>query len=259
MKGIEPLGRELCKIFRGQVHHKIIKMLKEISTWTRHASVHQHQFCPSVADSWCGWQPVQTGSDDGVCSPQHHAMHGPEAVFEVIKLTYVNTSAWWIIIRLCSSHAWEGWRKARMPEAFNAIMIWNMWPKQGFAGAEAVELSAHLAAARFNHGAVTRVHGCLTQNPDAQLGVLPILCATTQRCLKSQEGWSQGWWEAEIQEKSFEKVFQREGNVLRRKQRAKPMSLVPFDHDSCEWHGCFWSSNFVLFGGVRLTPCTVTF
>ena len=26
-------------------------------------------------------------------------------------------------------------------------MIWNMWPKQGFAGAEVVELSAHLAAA----------------------------------------------------------------------------------------------------------------
>ena len=36
-------------------------------------------------------------------------------------------------------------------------MIWNMWPKQGFAGAEVVELpvSARLAAARFNHRAVT--------------------------------------------------------------------------------------------------------
>ena len=72
--------------------------------------------------------------------------------------------------------------------------------------------------------------------------------------LKSQEGWSQGWWEAEIQEKSFEKVCQREGNILRRKQwkqRAKPMSLGPFDHDSCEWHVYIWSSNIVLFGGVR--------
>ena len=42
-------------------------------------------------------------------------------------------------------------------EAFNAIMIWNIWPKQGFTGAEVVELpvSARLAAARFNHRAVT--------------------------------------------------------------------------------------------------------
>ena len=43
-----------------------------------------------------------------------------------------------------------------------------MWPKQGFAGAEVVELSAHLAAARFiKHGAVTflavlRKMGCTT-------------------------------------------------------------------------------------------------
>ena len=52
-------------------------------------------------------------------------------------------------------------------EAFNAIMIWKMWPKQGFAGAEVVELSAHLAAARANHRAVTllavlRKKGCTT-------------------------------------------------------------------------------------------------
>ena len=47
-------------------------------------------------------------------------------------------------------------------------MIWNMWPKQVFAGGEVVELSAHLAAVRFiKHGAVTflavlRKMGCTT-------------------------------------------------------------------------------------------------
>ena len=36
-----------------------------------------------------------------------------------------------------------------------------------------------------------------------------------------------------------EKLWEREGKVLRRKQwkqKAKPMNLVPFDHNSCEWH-----------------------
>ena len=73
LKGIGPLGRELCKIFQGQVRHKIIKTLKETSTWTRHACVQQQKFCPSVADSLNGWQPVQTGFWWRVCSPQHHA------------------------------------------------------------------------------------------------------------------------------------------------------------------------------------------
>ena len=54
-------------------------------------------------------------------------------------------------------------------ETFNANMIWNMFPKQGFAGAEVVDLSAHLAAARFNHSAVTvlavlRKMGCTTRS-----------------------------------------------------------------------------------------------
>ena len=34
-------------------------------------------------------------------------------------------------------------------------MIWAYAPKQGFASKEVVELSAHLATARFNHGAVS--------------------------------------------------------------------------------------------------------
>ena len=40
-------------------------------------------------------------------------------------------------------------------EAFHAIMILSMWPKQAFADAEVVKLPVHLAASRFNHGAVT--------------------------------------------------------------------------------------------------------
>ena len=52
----------------------------------RHASVQQLQFCPSAADSWCGWQPGQAG-----CHKEyvHHNIM-PEAVFEVIKRTDVS-------------------------------------------------------------------------------------------------------------------------------------------------------------------------
>ena len=86
LKGIGPLGRELCKLFRGQVRRKIIKTLKETSTWTRHACVQQQKFCPSVADSVNGWQPVQTGSDEEYV---HHNIM-PEVVFEVTKPTYIS-------------------------------------------------------------------------------------------------------------------------------------------------------------------------
>ena len=57
-------------------------MLKETSRWTTQASVQQLQFCPSVADSWCGWQPVQAGC--------HEEYIMPEAVFEVIMQTYIS-------------------------------------------------------------------------------------------------------------------------------------------------------------------------
>ena len=43
----------------------------------RHASVLQLQFFPSMADSWCGWQPVQAGSQKEYV---HHNIM-PEAVF----------------------------------------------------------------------------------------------------------------------------------------------------------------------------------
>ena len=143
MKVIAPLGRELCKIFRGQVRRKIIKTLKETSTWTRHACVQQQKFCPSVADSLN--QLVQTGFEEEYV---HHNIM-PEVVFEVTKPTY-NCLMKKALLERCLKGATQS-----QNEAFNAIMIWNMWPKQGFAGAEVVELSAHLAAARFNNRAVT--------------------------------------------------------------------------------------------------------
>ena len=105
LKGLEPLGRELCELSRGQVRRKIIKTLKEISTWTRHACVQEQKFCPSVADSLNGWQPVQTGSDEEYV---HHNIM-PEEVFEVANRP---TAPWWK--RLCSSVPWKGRRKARM-------------------------------------------------------------------------------------------------------------------------------------------------
>ena len=116
--------------------------------------------CPSVADSLNGWQPVQTGSDEEYV--HHNIMHMPEVVFEVTKATYISL--------MKKALPERGDAKPELDdEAFNAIMIWNMWPKQGFAGAEVVELSAHLAAARFNHRAVTllavlRKMGCTTRS-----------------------------------------------------------------------------------------------
>ena len=142
------------------MRRKIIKTLKETSTWTRHAWVQQQKFCPSVADSLNGWQPIQTGSDEEYV---HHSDIMPEVVFEVTKLTYISLMKKALLQR-CLKGATQS-----QNEAFNAIMIWNMWPKQGFAGAEVVELSAHLAAACFNHRAVTllailRKMGCTTRS-----------------------------------------------------------------------------------------------
>ena len=111
-----------------------------------------------MADSLNGWQPVQTGSDEEYV---HHNIM-PEVVFEVTKPTYISLMKKALLQR-CLKGATQS-----QNEAFNAIMIWNMWSKQGFAGAEVVELSAHLAAARFNHRAVTllavlRKMGCTTR------------------------------------------------------------------------------------------------
>ena len=87
----------------------------------------------------------------------------PEVVFTMTKPTYISLMKKALLQR-CLKEATQS-----QNEAFNAIMIWNMWPKQGFADAEVVKLSAHLAAARFNHRAVTllavlRKMGCTTKS-----------------------------------------------------------------------------------------------
>ena len=153
------------------MRRKIIKTLKETSTWTRYACVQQQKSCPSVADSLNGWQPVQTGSDE------EHVHHNimPEVVFEVTKPTYISLMKKALLQR-CLKGATQS-----QNGAFNAIKIWNMWPKQEFAGAEVVELSAHLAAARYNHGAVTLL-AVLRKMEE----FYRILCAT-RRGLKSQK------------------------------------------------------------------------
>ena len=155
MKGIEPLGRELCKIFRGQVCRKSIKTLKETSTWTSHACVQEQKFCPSVADSLNGWHPVQTDSDEECV----HNNIMPEVVFEVTKPTFISLMKKALVQRCLAKPEW----------GFQCHHDLEYVAKQGFAGAEVVELSAHLAAARFNHRAVTLLEvllkmGCTTRS-----------------------------------------------------------------------------------------------
>ena len=113
-------------------------------------------------------------------------------------------------------------------EAFNT-MIWNLGPKQGFAGAEVVELSAHLAAARFNHGANT-LTVFFFRKWDALLGditeaYVQLVDASRVRRLKSMM------------------VRSRKRKILRKRRKgfeekavepeAKPINLVPSDHKSC--------------------------
>ena len=83
-----------------------------------------------MADSLNGCQPVQTGSNEEYV---HHNII-PEVVFEVTKPTYVSLMKKALLQR-CLKGVTES-----QNEAFHAIVIWNMWPKQGFAGAEVVQL-----------------------------------------------------------------------------------------------------------------------
>ena len=73
---------------------------------------------------------VQTGSDEEYV---HHNIM-PEVVFEVTKPTYIS------LMKKARRQRCLKWATQSQNEAFNATMIWNMWPKQGFAGAEVVEL-----------------------------------------------------------------------------------------------------------------------
>ena len=116
----------------------------------------QHQFCPTGANSWCGWQKDQAL---GVQTYVHHDTI-PMAVFKVVKPIYVSLSDKALLQR-CLRGATQN-----QNEAFNG-MVWHYCPKDGFASSEVVDMAANLAVARFNNGAlillaVLRKVGCNT-------------------------------------------------------------------------------------------------
>ena len=254
MKGIGPLGRELCKIFQGQVHRKIIKTIMETSTWTRHASVQQHQFCPSVADSWCGWQPVQAGSDEDYV---HHNIMPCVGQRQFLKWSSWPTSAW--RIKLCSSHAWEWRRKARMrllmqpwsgicgPNRDLLVLKWWSYQHIWLQPALIMELSPSWL---FNAKS-----GCTTgsfTDPVCNYAKMPKESGRLKsRLVRSRSTGEKLWESLSKRRKHFEeKAMEAEG------QTYEPGAFWPW----FLWVTCvFWSSNFVLFGGMRLTPCTMTF
>ena len=114
----------------------------------------QHQFCPTGANSWCGWQKDQAL---GVQTYVHHDAI-PMAVFKVVKPIYVSLSDKALLQR-CLRGATQN-----QNEAFNG-MVWHYCPKDGFASSEVVDMAANLAVVRFNNGAlillaVLRKVGC---------------------------------------------------------------------------------------------------
>ena len=153
-----------------------------------------------MADSLNGWQPIQTGSDEEYV---HHNIM-PEVVFEVTKPTYISLMKK-ALLQQCLKGATQS-----QNEALKDIMIWNMWPKQGFAGAEVVELSAHLAAACFNHGAVT--YWLFYAKWDALQGVLPNPMCNSKRPKES------GKLKSRLvrSRNTGENLWEREIKVLRR-------------------------------------------
>ena len=122
-------------------------------------------------------------------------------------------------------------------EAFNAIMIWNVWPTQGFAGAEVLELSAYLAAARFNHRSVTL------------LAVLRKMGCTTRSLPNPMCNWKRPEESGKLKSRlvrsrnTGENLWERERKVLRRKHvEAEGQTYEP---------GTFWSQ-FLWVTGVFL-------
>ena len=103
-----------------------------------------HQFCPPGPESWCGWQRAEAGTQDKY---EHHDSL-PKAVFEVVKPIYIRLTDKNLLLR-CLRGATQN-----QNESFNGL-IWELCPKTTFCGASVVKLSANLAVAHFNHGAVT--------------------------------------------------------------------------------------------------------
>ena len=164
----------------------------------RHASVQQLQFCPSVADSWRGWHPVQAGSHKEYV---HHNIM-PEAVFEVIKPTFVSL------------------KNKAIPGRGDAKPEW------GFQCHDLVYVAQRGICWCWSGGAIS-TSGCFMKNGMHYRELYWILCAA-RRCLKSQEGWIQGWWKQKYRRKT-----------LKRRRKGFEEKKVEADGQTYE-PGAFW-------------------
>lgn len=101
-----------------------------------------HQYCPIGNESWCGWQRRKAGATEEY---KHHDSI-PQAVFDKIKPLYLRLTDK-TLLRRCLRGATQN-----RNECLNGL-IWQMCPKESFAGATTVETAAALAVLWFNDGA----------------------------------------------------------------------------------------------------------
>lgn len=127
-----------------------------------------HMFCPTGADSWCGWQRVKAGKQATYAHPNVL----PEAIVELVKPIYRDLTSRDLLSR-CLLGATQN-----QNESLNSL-IWSLCPKEGFCGKSVVEMSAHLAAAHYNHGAVSLM--AVLRNMGCEVGVF------TERELRRQD------------------------------------------------------------------------
>lgn len=127
-----------------------------------------HMFCPPGASSWCGWQRVKAGQQ------QEYTHHNvlPAAIVEEVKPVYRDLTDRELLSR-CLMGATQN-----QNESLNGL-IWSICPKEGFCGKDVVEMSAHLAAAQFNYGAVTLM--AVLRNMGCTIGVF------TEQSLRRQD------------------------------------------------------------------------
>ena len=104
----------------------------------------QHQFCPEGETSWCGWQRDKA---KGTHDYKHKSPLLP-AVVEVVKPTFEALSADELLDR-CLEGATQN-----QNESLNST-VWNLCPKESFAGLNSVETAYAMDVAPFNDGSRT--------------------------------------------------------------------------------------------------------
>ena len=127
-----------------------------------------HMFCPPGASSWCGWKRVQAGQQQEYV--HHHVL--PAAIVEEVRPIYCDLTSRELLSR-CLLGATQN-----QNECLNGL-IWSICPKTGFCGKAVVEMSAHLAAAQVNYGAVTLM--AVLRDMGCQVGVF------TEQSLRKQD------------------------------------------------------------------------